>query len=1018
MTRIMHLAVLLLSSIGLLAAAQNQSDSDWPLHDNGLNTAVQWDHYSFHVHGQRIFIFSGEFHYWRIPVPELWRDILEKVKATGFTAFAFYSSWAYHAPNNHTVDFHTGARDITPIFELAKELGMYMIVRPGPYVNAEASAGGFPLWATTGAYGSMRNDDPRYTAAWKPYFEKMSQITSKYQLTDGQNTFCYQIENEYGQQWIGDPSDRNPNKTAVAYMELLEKSARENGIVVPLTANDPNLNTKSWGNDWSNAGGNVDAPGVDSYPSCWTCDVSQCTSTNGEYVPYKVIPYYDYFQEVQPSMPAFMPEFQGGSYNPWAGPEGGCPEDTGADFANLFYRWNIAQRVTAMSLYMVFGGTNWGSLAAPVTATSYDYSSPIAEDRSIGDKYHETKLLSLFTRSAKDLTMTDLIGNGTKYTDNAAVSAYELRNPETNGAFYVTIHKDTTIGSDESFKLHVNTSAGALTIPSEQGKIRLNGHQSKIIVTDFAFGSKTLLYSTAEVLTYAVIDDHPTLVLWVPTGESGEFAIKGTKSGKVASCNGCSSVKFNGKKDHVVVGFTQAKGMSVLQLDDDVRVVVLDRSSAYHFWAPTLTDDPIAPEDELVLVEGPYLVRAASVSGSTLALRGDSTDKTNLEVFAPKDVKAITWNGKQVKSSETPYGSLKATLAAPPSIKLPSFGSWRSNDSLPERLESYDDSGPAWVDANHETTLNPHPPVTSPVLYANEYGFHNGVRLWRGYFNGTASGVFLNIQGGAAFGWSAYLNGHFLGSYLGNATIEQANKTLTFANNTLHTRSGSRNTLLVIHDDTGHDMTTGVLNPRGIIEARLLGSSAPNFTHWRLAGTAGGESNLDPVRGVYNEDGLHAERVGWHLPGFDDSAWSVDKSTNHSSSSVSKLSFSGATVRFFRTTVPLNIPSGLDVSISFILGTPAGTSKAYRAQLFVNGYQYGRYHPHIGNQVVYPVPAGILDYRGENTIGLAVWAQSEDGAAITVDWRVNYVADSSLDVANIDEEKLRPGWEKEREKFA
>lgn len=157
--------------------------------------------------------------------------------------------------------------------------------------------------------------------------------------------------------------------------------------------------------------------------------------------------------------------------------------------------------------------------------------------------------------------------------------------------------------------------------------------------------------------------------------------------------------------------------------------------------------------------------------------------------------------------------------------------------------------------------------------------------------------------------------------------------------------------------------------------------------------------------------------MGWHLPGFDDSSWPVERNAS-SSRSASTLSFSGATVRFFRTTIPLNIPDGLDVSISFVLGTPAGTSKAYRAQLFVNGYQYGRYHPHIGNQVVYPVPAGILDYRGENTIGVAVWAQNEEGAAITVDWKVNYVADSSLDVANVDDKKLRPGYEKERERFA
>lgn len=257
---------IILSFLSLSATADTEV-SQWPLHDDGFNKVVQWDHYSFQINGQRIFIFSGEFHYWRIPVPGLWRDILEKIKAAGFTAFAFYSSWGYHAPNNHTVDFSTGAHDITPIFELAKELGLYIIVRPGPYVNAEASAGGFPLWLTTGEYGTLRNNDTRYTAAWKPYFTEMSSITSKHQVTDGENALVYQIENEYGNQWIGSASERVPNETAIAYMELLEANARANGIKVPLTANDPNMNSHSWGSDWSSEGGNVDVAGLDSYPS-------------------------------------------------------------------------------------------------------------------------------------------------------------------------------------------------------------------------------------------------------------------------------------------------------------------------------------------------------------------------------------------------------------------------------------------------------------------------------------------------------------------------------------------------------------------------------------------------------------------------------------------------------------------------------------------------------------------------------------------------------------------------------
>ena len=318
--------------------------------------------------------------------------------------------------------------------------------------------------------------------------------------------------------------------------------------------------------------------------------------------------YYDYFQRSQPTLPEFMPEFQGGSYNPWGGPEGGCAENSDADFANLFYRWNIGQRVTAMSLYMFFGGKNWGAIATPVTATSYDYSAPISEDRSIGSKFYETKLLALFTRSAKDLTMTDLIGNGMQYTDNSLVRAYELRNPDTNAGFYATFYTNTSTSANEAFRLTVNTSAGALTVPQHGGVVRLNGHQSKIIVTDFTFGSKKLLYSTAEVLTYSVIDGTPTLALWVPTGESGEFNVKGAKSGSIKKCQGSSAVKFVEENAGLTVAFTQSYGQTVLEIDDDIRVILLDRTYAYTFWAPALTNDPFVPETEngTVFLEGVY----------------------------------------------------------------------------------------------------------------------------------------------------------------------------------------------------------------------------------------------------------------------------------------------------------------------------------------------------------------------------------------------------------------------------
>ncbi|CAA9960047.1 beta-galactosidase B [Pyrenophora teres f. maculata] len=988
---------------GFGVGAQNNTPNAWPLHDNGLNNVVQWDHYSFKVNGKRLFVFSGEIHYWRIPVYEVWEDLLEKIKAAGFTAFAFYGNWAYHSANNQTLDFESGAHDFSKLFEIAHRVGLYVITRPGPYVNAEANAGGFPLWLTTGAYGKLRDDDPRYLQALDPYFSKFSELTSKHLVTNGGNALVYQIENEYGEQWKN-RTKKIFNDVAARYMQALEDSARSNGIEIPLIHNDPNMNTKSWSKDYApGVVGNVDIAGLDSYPSCWSCNLAECTGTNGKYVAYQVVNYYDHFKEVSPTQPSFFPEFQGGSYNPWGGPEGGCPGDIGADFANLFYRNLISQRVTAVSLYMMFGGTNWGAIAAPVTATSYDYSSPISENREIGAKFHETKNLAMFTRVADDLTITDRLGNSSSYTTNSAVTASELRNPITKAAFYVTIHSVSSSSTTESFKLHVSTSVGNLTIPQHSGSIVLNGHQSKIISTDFAMGNKTLTYSTAEILTYALIDFNPVVVLSTGVGESVEFHVKGATKGSLASSGSTSNATFRVEAGGVTTNIERVYGMSVYQFDNGVKVVVADKPTAYLFWAPNLSNDPFAPVDQSVLVQGPYLVRATALDGDVLALKGDVKNSTTIEVFVHETAHTLSWNGKKLETLRTPYGSLKAHVSAfDGTIPLPSLNDWKVNEGLPEKMPEYDDSGAAWVVANHTTTPNPTKPDTLPVLYVDEYGFHNSFHLFRGYFEGSAKGAQLSVQGGLAFGWSAWLNGDLVGSWLGNTTLGVGNMTLSFANATVH--ANDTNVLLIAQDNTGHDLRGGATNPRGILRATLDGA---DFTSWKIAGEAGGEDiQLDPVRGPLAEGGLTAERLGWHLPGFSDGNWA---------SASPSTGFSGADIKFYRTTFPLDVPKDVDASFAFILN--ATGPKTVRVQLFVNGYQYARFNPYVGNEIKFPIPPGILNYAGDNVIGLSVWAQKDDGAKIDVQFVQEYAVESSWS-SRFDSEYLRPKWTEERLAYA
>ena len=102
--------------------------------DNGLcnsgTTDVQWDHISFIVKGRRTIIYSGEFHFWRLPVPDLWRDILQKFKAAGLNTVSTYVHWGATNPTEGQVEWE-GYRNFELFIQIAQEVGLWVIARPG-----------------------------------------------------------------------------------------------------------------------------------------------------------------------------------------------------------------------------------------------------------------------------------------------------------------------------------------------------------------------------------------------------------------------------------------------------------------------------------------------------------------------------------------------------------------------------------------------------------------------------------------------------------------------------------------------------------------------------------------------------------------------------------------------------------------------------------------------------------------------------------------------------------------------
>ncbi|KAL1962757.1 hypothetical protein VTN77DRAFT_9211 [Rasamsonia byssochlamydoides] len=424
----------------------------------------------------------------------------------------------------------------------------------------------------------------------------------------------------------------------------------------------------------------------------------------------------------------------------------------------------------------------------------------------------------------------------------------------------------------------------------------------------------------------------------------------------------------------------------------DLEAYLLWRNDAYNYWVMELAaPEPIAnftsPSKDLVIVKAGYLIRSAAIVGDELRLVGDVNATTDVEVIStPSDsVRDIVFNGEYVETSRSKNGKLSATIPYEyPSLAIPDLSrlEWKYLDSLPEIQPSYNDEH--WTSLTQTWTNNPRDLTTPTSLYASDYGYHTGSLIYRGHFvaNGHESTLFLNVSGGTGFAHSIWLNDTFLGSWLGDQSLQTYAQNLSFPS-TLS--AGTPYVLTILIDHMGQDEeapgTDAIKFPRGILAYALSHHDTSDIT-WKMTGNLGGEQYRDLVRGPLNEGAMYAERQGYHLPCAPDSNWTV---ANPVTEGIARTG-----VGFYTTSFSLNIPEGYDVPMSFVFnrsvdaGNSSSDSKGinYRCQLYVNGYQFGKYVNNLGPQTSFPVPEGILNYNGTNYVAITLWALDPNGARI------------------------------------
>ncbi|MBE6563198.1 MAG: beta-galactosidase [Ruminococcaceae bacterium] len=312
----------------------------------------------FLMDGEPFRIISGAIHYFRVH-PDYWADRLKKLKVCGFNTVETYICWNLHERKEGVFDFE-GPLDVVKFIEIAEELGLNVIIRPGPYICAEWELGGIPSRLLADGV-SLRCSDPLYLEKVMPYYKELFSRIRPHLCTNGGSIIMVQVENEYGS--YGD--DRE-------YMKRVAEIYRENGIDCMLFTADGVY----WGMQENGAVEGIFAAANFGSDPGW---------------------HFDVMDEKRPGEPLMCAEFWCGWFEHWHGEHKvpSKPEDI-AKMVREFFDLGAS-----FNFYMFHGGTNFGFMNGAnyseeegqyqPTVTSYDYGAPLSEAGDMTETYFAVK---------------------------------------------------------------------------------------------------------------------------------------------------------------------------------------------------------------------------------------------------------------------------------------------------------------------------------------------------------------------------------------------------------------------------------------------------------------------------------------------------------------------------------------------------------------------------------------------------------------------------------------------------
>jgi beta-galactosidase len=447
--------------------------------------AIHWQDGYFYINGKPVFLTSGEMHYARIP-RGLWQDRLWRSKQMGFNCVQMYVFWNATEGKEGQWDF-TDNLDLDAWLSLIQKMGMYAIVRVGPYSCAEWEHGGFPAWLTIKPGMTLRDSGPFLPYADR-HLAQIEKIVAKHQVSRGGSVIMVQLENEHPLGWGTD--DRDP------YLKHLVQQARANGLEIPLF-----LSGLHHGSD----------------PS-------------GE----------------KPYTPGASPWFTTEFWTGWIGHYGDM--DSGMLNEKVRGTWKIvAFGGAGYDYYLVHGGTNFGYSGDSFEAT-YDYSAPIGEAGQLRNVYFPARRAAWFAQSFSSLltgshddpalarsdlpglrvtTRTSPTGGSIVFIDNFQhkVNAANLPEIPPSASAY------QAPSADKSGILSTRITVGGVSLP-RTGGLKVAAEEPRTILVNIPWTHNTTFQSVcSNVMLRHTIGGTDYWVCYGSPGDTGEITLESRKPG-------------------------------------------------------------------------------------------------------------------------------------------------------------------------------------------------------------------------------------------------------------------------------------------------------------------------------------------------------------------------------------------------------------------------------------------------------------------------------------------------------